>query len=234
MAILALGPSGKLPLDHLKGLRVDDGLVVILHVVLRDLSLIGFHLLGQEVLAEGFLQQGVSLVLLVRQDALDGSLAPLVLACRCRDAFIGQRLGDAVRRHPFEEHMDASSDMNRVGQQEKPAVYTFPTIKPADLPKVAEETIQYGQKKEQPEAMSPAVQEDNNNGVSRTEIEQLVKDFKRSCGDYHVSLKECNPEDTVVGPSVKRFPNASFDHYGIAVGRLSTGNTGTQFFYPLS
>ena len=104
MAILALGPSGKLPLDHLKGLRVDDGLVVILHVVLRDLSLIGFHLLGQEVLAEGFLQQGVSLVLLVRQDALDGSLAPLVLACRCRDAFIGQRLGDAVRRHPFEEH----------------------------------------------------------------------------------------------------------------------------------
>ena len=127
--------------------------------------------------------------------------------------------------------MDASSDMNRVGQQEKPAVYTFPTIKPADLPKVAEETIQYGQKKEQPEAMSPAVQEDNNNGVSRTEIEQLVKDFKRSCGDYHVSLKECNPEDTVVGPSVKRFPNASFDHYGIADGKLSTRNTGTQFFF---
>ena len=72
VAILALGPSGKLPLDHLKGLRVDDGLVVILHVVLRDLTLIGFHLLGQEVLAEGFLQQGVSLVLLVREDALDG------------------------------------------------------------------------------------------------------------------------------------------------------------------
>ena len=39
-----------------------------------------------------------------RQDALDGGLAPLVLACRCRDAFVGQRLGDAVRRHALEEH----------------------------------------------------------------------------------------------------------------------------------
>ncbi len=76
MAILALGPSGQFPLDHLEGLRVDDRLMVVFHVVLWDLALIGFHLLGQEVLAEGFLQQGVSLVLLVRQDALDGGLAP--------------------------------------------------------------------------------------------------------------------------------------------------------------
>ena len=104
MAILALGPSGQFPLDHLEGLRIDDGLVVVLHVVLRDLTLIGSHLLGQEVLAEGLLQQGIALVLLVRQDALDGGLASLVLACRCRDAFVGQRLGDAVRRHALEEH----------------------------------------------------------------------------------------------------------------------------------
>ena len=67
VAILALGPSGKLPLDHFKGLWVDDGLMVILHVVLRDLTLIGFHLLGQEVLAEGFLQQGIlKLLVLVK------------------------------------------------------------------------------------------------------------------------------------------------------------------------
>lgn len=44
----------------------------------------------------------------------------------------------------------------------------------------------------------------NTSGVSAQEIEQLVKDFKRSCGDYHVSLKECNPEDSVIGPSVIR------------------------------
>lgn len=36
------------------------------------------------------------------------------------------------------------------------------------------------------------------------EIEQLVKDFKRSCGDYHVSLRECDAKSTVVGPSVIR------------------------------
>lgn len=41
-------------------------------------------------------------------------------------------------------------------------------------------------------------------GVSPEEIEQLVKDFKRSCGDYHVSLRECEAKSTVVGPSVIR------------------------------
>ena len=40
--------------------------------------------------------------------------------------------------------------------------------------------------------------------VSSEEIEQLVKDFKRSCNDYHVNLKECNADDAVVGPSVIR------------------------------
>ncbi len=46
--------------------------------------------------------------------------------------------------------------------------------------------------------------EKEKNGVSHSEIDQLVKDFRRSCGDYHVALKECNAEDTVVGPSVIR------------------------------
>ena len=41
-------------------------------------------------------------------------------------------------------------------------------------------------------------------GVSIEEIEQLVKDFKRSCGDYHVSLSECEVSNAVVGPSVIR------------------------------
>lgn len=40
--------------------------------------------------------------------------------------------------------------------------------------------------------------------VSIEEIEQLVKDFKRSCGDYHVSLSECEASNAVVGPSVIR------------------------------
>ena len=81
-------------------------------------------------------------------------------------------------------------------RQQQPTVYTF---SPSELLKVAEETTPYGEKKYQ-----SATMEDDNNSVGRKEIEQLVKDFKRSCGDYHVSLKECNPEDTVVGPSVIR------------------------------
>lgn len=81
-------------------------------------------------------------------------------------------------------------------QQQKPTVYTF---SPSELPKVADETTSYGEKKDQAVAV-----EDDSHSVSRKEIEQLVKDFKRSCGDYHVSLKECNPEDAVVGPSVIR------------------------------
>jgi len=95
---------GFTPIGGCKSTYLARTLLVVLHVVLRDLTLIGSHLLGQEVLAEGLLQQGIALVLLVRQDALDGGLAPLVFACRCRDAFVGQRLGDAVRRHALEEH----------------------------------------------------------------------------------------------------------------------------------
>lgn len=90
----------------------------------------------------------------------------------------------------------APSEPDSSTQQQKPTAYTFT---PSELPKVAGETTSYGEKKYQAVAV-----EDDSHSVSRKEIEQLVKDFKRSCGDYHVSLKECNPEDTVVGPSVIR------------------------------
>ena len=100
--------------------------------------------------------------------------------------------------------IDTFSDSTGVGQQENPAGNVFPSIKPVNLTKVAEDNLQHGQKEKQSNNGYLTVQEDNNNGVSRKEIEQLVKDFKRSCGDYHVSLKECNPEETVVGPSVIR------------------------------
>ena len=45
---------------------------------------------------------------------------------------------------------------------------------------------------------------DSDSSISSSEIEQLVKDFKRACGDYHVSLRECEPDDSVIGPSVIR------------------------------
>ena len=40
--------------------------------------------------------------------------------------------------------------------------------------------------------------------VSKQEIEQLVRDFKHACDDYHVSIHECKAERTVIGPSVIR------------------------------
>ena len=98
----------------------------------------------------------------------------------------------------------SKNSLDSVWPSRKWNVLTSTSVNSTGLPKVAEETVQYGQKKEQSVSEPPAAQDDTNNGVSRKEIEQLVKDFKRSCGDYHVSLKECNPEDTVVGPSVIR------------------------------
>lgn len=101
--------------------------------------------------------------------------------------------------------LDADSEPNGIGQQqEEPSVEAISQIKSTGVLKTADNPISYGQKKERPDNSTPTNQDDNSKGVSREEIEQLVKGFIRSCGDYHVSLKECNPGDTVVGPSVIR------------------------------
>lgn len=54
------------------------------------------------------------------------------------------------------------------------------------------------------EAVTELMAQSKANGISTEEIEQLVKDFKRSCGDYHVNLRECDAKSAVVGPSVIR------------------------------
>ncbi len=64
-----------------------------------------------------------------------------------------------------------------------------------------EESVKYRSHERQYSKVSMA---DSGSNVTRGEIEQLVKDFKRSCGDYNVSLRECNASDTVIGPSVIR------------------------------
>lgn len=80
---------------------------------------------------------------------------------------------------------------------------------------VAESQIEYGTGIEEAVAEMEAVQTESVEikipekmeelkGVPTEEIEQLVKDFKRSCGDYHVSLRECDAKSAVVGPSVIR------------------------------
>jgi len=45
----------------------------------------------------------------------------------------------------------------------------------------------------------------NECGVKHEEIEQLARDFIRSCKDYRIHLKECDPTRAVVGPNVIRF-----------------------------
>jgi len=41
--------------------------------------------------------------------------------------------------------------------------------------------------------------------VTKEEIEKLANDFKRSCKDYRINLKECDADRAVVGTSVIRF-----------------------------
>ena len=82
-------------------------------------------------------------------------------------------------------------------EEKKTLVCDF-TPKSEDVLMVAEPKTEYGVKKEAKESkgIAPAVSEE--------EIEQLVRDFKRSCGDYHINLRECEAKDTVIGPSVIR------------------------------
>lgn len=84
-----------------------------------------------------------------------------------------------------------------VPEEKKTLVCDF-TPKSEDVLMVAEPKTEYGVKKEAKESkgIAPAVSEE--------EIEQLVRDFKRSCGDYHINLRECEAKDTVIGPSVIR------------------------------
>lgn len=78
------------------------------------------------------------------------------------------------------DHQEESTSSEAVPQQE-PTAKTSSVSTPAKEPETA-----------------------SDNSVTKEEIEQLVKDFKRSCSDYHVTLRECDMKDTVIGPSVIR------------------------------
>lgn len=56
--------------------RINDRRVALFHYVLRDLALVHLHLLGKEIHGELLLQDRAALVLLVRQDALNGAALP--------------------------------------------------------------------------------------------------------------------------------------------------------------
>ena len=96
VAVRAGLSGGDLLLHQIEGLRADDGLVVTLHIVLRHLPGVLDLLLGDEVLREHLLQQSVTLVFLVCQNAQDNAFAPDGLAAGRRDAVGSQVVGDGI------------------------------------------------------------------------------------------------------------------------------------------
>ena len=91
---------------------------------------------------------------------------------------------------------------SEVGKPEGNKIVQYPEIQStASGQMVAKSPASYGDHKKDKQDIQDQT---STSGVSLEEIEQLVKDFKRSCGDYHVSLRECEAKNTVVGPSVIR------------------------------
>lgn len=100
-----------LHLHKLEGFRLDDGLVIILDIILRDFVLVNLRLFGQVVGGVGLLQQGITLVFFIAEYAFYGRNAPLLFTARCGDAVIGELLGNAVIGHSLQEHsVDAFND----------------------------------------------------------------------------------------------------------------------------
>lgn len=107
---------------------------------------------------------------------------------------------------------DYDSDETPESNEEGTVIYEFGN---PSYYMVAGQQAEYSAQPQEPVAEVVAVQTDpvevevpekkgESKGVPTEEIEQLVKDFKRSCGDYHVSLRECAAKSAVVGPSVIR------------------------------
>jgi len=70
-------PSDNLRLYLHEQLFRDDGLMVVLYIVLRHRTVVLDPFLGKKVRGVGFLQQGVSDVLFVSQNLVDGAAVPL-------------------------------------------------------------------------------------------------------------------------------------------------------------
>ena len=90
-------PDSHLLLHRLEHGRVYDGVMVILHIILRDLALVDLFLFGKEIHRVHFLQERVPFVFFVREDAPDRASRPVCLAARSRDAFLCQHLCDCER-----------------------------------------------------------------------------------------------------------------------------------------
>ncbi len=57
-------------LHQLEGIRIDNGWVRVLDVILRDLAIIFLDSFGEEIYGVGFLEQGVAFVFLILAEIL--------------------------------------------------------------------------------------------------------------------------------------------------------------------
>lgn len=103
-AVISLRPGRHQRLHHLESLTVDDGLVIVPNVVLRDLALVGLFLLCEEIDRLGLLKERVALVLLIREDAVDVAGVPMILPAWRGYPFFRQRGSYLERRLPKQKH----------------------------------------------------------------------------------------------------------------------------------
>ncbi len=129
-AVRALYPAGKyaraacpvlpgmsghhLVLCFLEHGRADDGLVVVLHIILRHFALIHFLLFGEEVHRVHFLQERVPFVLFVCEDAFDRAGRPFLFPAGRGDALRSQQLRNRMGRAPLQEKAVNPADSFRL------------------------------------------------------------------------------------------------------------------------
>ena len=91
-------------LNKLELARVDNCLVAVLNVVLRNFTLVHLHFLGEEVHSKGLLQKGCTLVFFVCKNALNGARCPHCLLPWRGNAVLGQNRGYRIWSFAFKEH----------------------------------------------------------------------------------------------------------------------------------
>ncbi len=105
-------PHRNLPLHHIEYILRDDGFMVAGHIILRHLPLILHLLFREEVLGKALLQERVTLVLLILENALYRLGVPPVLAAGRPDAVSRQACRNGVGRGPLQKlGVDALNDL---------------------------------------------------------------------------------------------------------------------------
>ncbi|MPN20741.1 hypothetical protein SDC9_168120 [bioreactor metagenome] len=81
-------------LHRIKFVRLNNGRMAILHIVLRNFTLVDFGSFGEKIHREAFLQQSITLVFLVGQNAYHCRHLPGFFPGWRWDAQIAKMLGD--------------------------------------------------------------------------------------------------------------------------------------------